>query len=123
MSEQPSIKGTIEVIQDKLTFPSGFVKQVLVVNTGGEWPQQIPVEFTKDRIALLDNLKQGDPVEVFYNLRGNEYNGKYYVNVQAWRVAGVEMPKKDEQQPPSQQPAAQPNHSQVDAGDGDDIPF
>jgi hypothetical protein len=25
-------------------------------------------------------------VMVSFNLRGNEYNGKYYVNLQAWKI-------------------------------------
>ena len=28
----------------------------------------------------------GQEVTVHFNLRGNEYNGKYYVNLQAWRL-------------------------------------
>jgi hypothetical protein len=34
----------------------------------------------------LDGLNEGDSVAVSYNLRGREWNGKYYVNVQGWKL-------------------------------------
>ena len=33
----------------------------------------------------LDGLAEGDEVEVSFNVRGNEYNGKYYKST-AWRI-------------------------------------
>ena len=116
--EQPSIKGTIEVIQEKQTFPSGFVKQIVVVNTGGEWPQQIPVEFVKEKTDLLSVLTQGQQVEVFYNLRGNEYNGKYYANIQGWRIDTGSQEQPPAQAAPVQHAKAAPTQVVTD-----EIPF
>ena len=81
-----TIAGTCLVVQDKLEFPSGFTKQVLVVDTGGQYPQQVPIEFVNDKTQLIENLQPGQDVEVGINIRGNEYHGKYYVNLQGWRV-------------------------------------
>ena len=40
----------------------------------------------KDKCQILDSFKPRDEVEVSYNLNGNEYNGKYYVNLVAWKI-------------------------------------
>lgn len=84
-----TISGTIKLIMDKVTFDSGFEKREMVVTTKETYPQDIKIEFVKDKTALLDNLGIGQEVEVSINIRGNEYNGKYFVNIQGWKIAEV----------------------------------
>ena len=84
--EQITLKGSVQLVQDLQTFESGFTKQVLILNTGGEYPQEIPIEFVKDSTSKISNLKVGQPIEVGINIRGNEYNGKFYANIQGWKV-------------------------------------
>jgi hypothetical protein len=86
MSEEIKIIGTVETCLPLETFPSGFSKRVLVINTGGKYPQMIPVEFVKDKVELLTGLRKKQEVTVSVNLRGNEYNGKYYANIQGWKL-------------------------------------
>lgn len=62
-------------------FESGFKKRVLVVKTTEEYSQTLPIEFTKDRASLLDGIAEGQIVTVNYAIKGNEYNGKFYVNL------------------------------------------
>ena len=80
------VKGTIKLINETQTFDSGFTKREFVVTTPEEYPQDIKIEVVKDKCALLDTFKVGDVVNVAINLRGNEYNGKYYVNIQGWKI-------------------------------------
>ena len=70
MSETNTIKGTVETVLDLQEFASGFCKRVLVINTGGDYPQTIPVEFVKDKVEILTGLRKGQEVEAFVNLRG-----------------------------------------------------
>ena len=81
------LNGTVKEIFDEVTFPSGFNKREFVVTDENEnYPQDIKFECVKEKVNLLNPLKKGDPVKVFFNLRGNEYNGKYYVNLAAWKI-------------------------------------
>ena len=80
------VTGKLKLIMEAQTFDSGFVKREFVVTEGSEYPQDIKLEFTKDKCSLLDKYKVGQDVDVSFNLRGNEYNGKYYVNLQAWKI-------------------------------------
>ncbi|MCH6255489.1 DUF3127 domain-containing protein [Puniceicoccaceae bacterium K14] len=87
------MEGTVKVIEDTQTFSSGFAKREFVVTSEDKFPQDIKFECTKEKIELVDKLKAGDKVKVSFNIRGNEYKGRYYVNLQAWRVenAGGEV--------------------------------
>lgn len=80
------ISGKIKLINDTQTFESGFQKREFVVTTNEQYPQDIKLECIKERVNILDAYSAGDEVKVAFNLRGNEYNGRYFVNLQAWRI-------------------------------------
>lgn len=80
------IEGSVKVILDTQTFNSGFQKREFVITTKEQYPQDIKFELIKDRIDIIDAYKVGDVIKVHFNIRGNEYNGKYFVNLQAWRI-------------------------------------
>lgn len=79
--------GKIKVISDTQSFASGFTKREFVVTTAHDkYPQDLKFEVVKDKCALLDSLAVGQDVQVSFDIRGNEYNGKYYVNLSAWKI-------------------------------------
>lgn len=65
---------------------NGFTKRVIVVETAEQYPQKLAIDFVKDKTSLLDKFKVGDNVSVGVNLRGSEYNGRYFVNLQGWKI-------------------------------------
>ena len=125
MSEETKISGTVETCLPLETFPSGFTKRVLVVNTGGKYPQTIPVEFTKEKVDLLTGLRKGQDVTVHVNLRGNEYNGKYYASIQGWKIdKGEAASGEDRQKMRGSEPHAAPKPAVPEPEDDDsEIPF
>jgi hypothetical protein len=80
-------KGNIKWIGDTQSFPSGFSKREFVVTTQHDkYPQDIKFEVVKDKCAMLDEYSIGSEVTVSFDIRGNEYNGKYYVNLACWKL-------------------------------------
>jgi len=71
---------------------NGFTKRLIVIETQEQYPQKLPIDFVKDKTNLLDKFQEGQEVKISINLRGNEYNGKYYVNLQGWRIENVGNP-------------------------------
>jgi hypothetical protein len=65
---------------------NGFTKRMVVVETAEQYPQKLAIDFVKDKTAVLDSYKVGDEVKVSVNLRGTEYNGRYFVNLQGWKI-------------------------------------
>jgi len=85
------ITGKIKKIGQIQEFAKGFTKRDLVVTTKDEYPQNILVEFVKDKCRLLDTYKIGDYVKVSINLRGREWKNKdnevkYFNSIQGWKI-------------------------------------
>ncbi len=89
MANSFELTGTPKVIEDLQTFKSGFTKREFVIEVpDGKYPQMIKFECVRDKIELLNNLTVGDELKVTFDIRGNEYNGRYYVNLNAWKIEG-----------------------------------
>ena len=82
------LNGTIKLIGEKQTFDSGFQKVEFVLTTNDEkYPQDVKFEIVQDKVDdFLKYNKVGSVVDVDFNVRGNEYQGKYYVSLTAWKV-------------------------------------
>ena len=81
------LTGKIKLIQERRTFDSGFTKrEMVVIVEDGKYPQEINLEFIQDKVSLLDNLAAGQEVTVTFDIRGREYNGRYFNNLQGWKV-------------------------------------
>ena len=66
-------------------------KQSFVLNTNKEYNPEICFQlFGEEKMQMLNNLSEGDQVEVAFNLYSREYNGKYYHNLDAWRIEKIE---------------------------------
>jgi single-stranded DNA-binding protein len=121
--------GKIKVIYETQSFPSGFSKREFVVTTAdSKYPQDLKFEVVKDKCTILDNYKEGADVVVNFDVRGNEYNGKYYVNLSCWKLSGGSGGsggggRNNEH---SQESPAEPSPEDLrktDDFDDDDIPF
>ena len=130
MSEKYTAQGAIKIVNETQSFAtSDFTKREFVITTEADtdYPQDIKFAFTKDKCAILDKYAVGQEVIVSFNMRGNEYNGKYYVNLQAWKIeglAGQAQPQQQQQSQPAQQQAP-PQQGEPSNEDlmGQDIPF
>ena len=40
----------------------------------------------KDKAAILDDVSEGDGVKVTFDIRGREYNDRFFVNLVAWKL-------------------------------------
>ena len=89
MSDTFELKGALKVLGQTQEFSGGFRKRELVITTEGDYPQDVKLEVVKDKCDLLDRLSLGQTIKVGFNVRGNEYNGKYYNNLQAWKIEAV----------------------------------
>jgi len=91
------VLGNLEKVSDKLT------KKQVVVTTNEQYPQDLAIEFLNDKIDTLKNFKVGNKVIIGINLRGREYNGKYYNNIVGWRVSADLGEVTNSQQQPARE--------------------
>jgi len=81
------IGGTLKVIGDIQTFPSGFTKREIVIETHDDkYPQLIPLSLLKDQTSLTNGMQTEDRVTAYFNIKGREYNGRYFNDLIAWKL-------------------------------------
>ena len=123
--------GKLKWIGEVQSFPSGFTKREFVVTTAADkYPQDLKFEIVKDKCSLLDAFEVGQDVQVSFDIRGNEYNGKYFVNLSAWKIQaanGAAEPARASKEPARGQAAASPEPNPADLRNNedfdDDVPF
>jgi len=94
--------GVVKAILDPKTFDSGFtVREFVVENPDDKYPKPIAFQTKQDKVALLDSLSVGDKVTVSFDLDGREWQGKYFVNLNAWRITQGRAPEPGSQDGPS----------------------
>lgn len=84
------LTGTIKKIFDRQDFPSGFYKQEFVVTTDERFPQDIKLDCLKEKVDMLANFEEGSPVKVSFDIRGREWNDRFYVDLSAWKIEPAE---------------------------------
>jgi len=119
------LTGKIKLIKDEQSFASGFTKKEFVVTTEEQYPQDIQFELIKDKTSLISNYNVGDNIKVHFNIRGSEYQGRYFVNLQAWRLESAIAGSAAAASAPSYAAASAPAPvaPSFDATVDDDLPF
>ena len=111
------VTGKIKVQQETQTFGNDFTKCNLIVVTDEQYPQEICIEFVKDKIDLLKSFKVGDSVKVGINLRGREWinpqgEAKYFNSIQGWRIESSDVTAEASQE-----------QNLIEEMQSDDLPF
>lgn len=100
----------------------GFRKREFVVEyaENPQYPQKIKFELVQEKCAELDKFNEGDMLKVYFNIRGSEWQGKYYVNLNAWKLE-----KTNESTNTTQQTAEKEivSDSLPASSEEDDLPF
>lgn len=113
------LQGKIKVIFEEKTFNGGFTKREFVLTTEEQYPQMIIMEMHKERAAVLNTIKSGDQVKVSFDVRGREWQDKYFNSLVAWKIeplaAGTPAPQD---MPPPPTPV-----DTIDDPIEDDLPF
>ena len=82
------ITGTIKEVFEVQTFANDFKKREFLLTTENDkYPQNILFGCLKDKIELLESVKAGDTVTVHFDISCREWNEKYFVNLNAWKIA------------------------------------
>jgi hypothetical protein len=123
------IKGKAHYVSDIINVTDSFRKRELVVefSENPQYPEFVKFEAIQDRCSLMDTVKTGDEVEVFFNLKGREWTNKqgekqYFNTLQLWKVnvlggATGAIPAANSPE------IAAPVDISAEPGQDDDLPF
>jgi|31_taG_2_1085359.scaffolds.fasta_scaffold06078_3 hypothetical protein len=80
-------KGKLILIGPEQVKSEKFTLKEFVIQTQDEkYPQSINFQISNNNMAQLNGINIGEEVEVSFDIRGNEYNGKYYNKLNAFKV-------------------------------------
>lgn len=82
-------QGIIHKIFDTQSKSDTFKTREFVIKHDGNYPQFIKFQLTQDRCDIVSQYKEGDNVKVSFDLRGREWNEKYFTNLNAWKMEAV----------------------------------
>src|ERR1700710_712079 len=87
------IKGKVHEVSATAQVTESLKKREVIVEyiENPQYPEYLKFEAIQDRCNLLDNVKPGDDVEVFFNLKGRPWTDKtgkktYFNSLQLWKV-------------------------------------
>jgi len=62
-------------------------RQSFVIDTGEKYNPEVCFGlFGSDKIEMLANYEVGKHVQVLFNVSSREFNGKYYHNLDCWKI-------------------------------------
>jgi hypothetical protein len=120
------ITGTLVQVNEPITGQGKngmWKKQEFIIETPGQYPKKVMITAWGDKINLAA-IKPGSQVTVGFDLESREYNGRWYTDVKAWKVAAGAGTGNAEG--PSDFGSTMPPPPAFDNGGGtadDDLPF
>ena len=123
------IEGTLHKIFDIESKSSSFQTREFVITTEGTYPQYVKFQLTQDKCGVIDGCQEGEKIKVSFDLRGREWQGKYFTNLNAWKVEKLVQNNQGFQAASAAPPAPPVFGENTDFGGGglpadfDDLPF
>lgn len=102
-------------------------KQEFIVETQEQYPRKVCVGVFNDKIPL-SSFNEGAMVKVYVNVESREFNGKWYTNINGWKIElqgeGAAASAADMPPPPPVPPSSNAADDWNSAEDSsDDLPF
>lgn len=106
----------IHYISPVMQVSENFQKRELILNDswekdGKNYPNYVLIEFTGDKMSLLDNFAPGQRVTVEAYVNGREYQGRYFNTIKGMNVMPYQATTATAQRPVQQAPGGYPQQS------------
>ena len=99
------LKGTILKINETQSIgDKGFTKRSLILQTLDKYPQELNIEFIKDKCDLLNNLAEGEQIAISTNILGRKWTNPegvdmWFNSLQGWNIELLIKQPEPEQEP------------------------
>ena len=79
-------EGVVKNIGTPIKVAEKLTGQDVVIEIPDKYPQWVLFQFKNDRTDQLRDVRVGDILRVSWNLRGREYQGRYFTTLEGWKV-------------------------------------
>lgn len=97
---------------------NAWQKRNFVIETAGQYPKKVCMQLFGDKVNECPNV--GEEVKVSFDAESREWNGKWFTQLNAWKV---ERQGAQVTQQPVYQAAQPPAPATTAAPQADDLPF
>lgn len=116
MELQGKTVAVLDLVSGTSRSGKAFQKREFVIETAGQYPKKVCMQLFGDKVNVCPNV--GEEVKVSFDVESREWNGKWFTQLNAWKV------KRQGAQPAPQQPVYQQAQPQAPAmPPADDLPF
>lgn len=81
-----TLQGKLHLINEAKQVSDKFTVKDFVIQTDGQYPQLITMQASNKSIEWLDKCKVGDEVEVAFDVRGRQWNDKFFNTLSAYSI-------------------------------------
>jgi hypothetical protein len=82
-----TIKGAVKLVNEVKVISDRFsVREFVITTLDPKYPQDILFQAVNDKMDMITPLRKAQVVDVSFNLRGREFNGRYYNTLDVWKV-------------------------------------
>jgi hypothetical protein len=96
-------------------------KMDFVIETNEQFPKKVCFTLFGDKISLIEGIIEGSEVEVYFTLESRDFNGKWYHNINAWKIEQAGSANAPKNYPPAYTEGDIPPEAADDSGN--DLPF
>ena len=91
-----------------------------VIETSDKFPKKVCITAWNELTDQIESTAIGSDLQVSFDISSREYNGRWYTDVKAWKVAGGSKAAKSNDAPPSSE-STPPDFPSIESAD--DLPF
>lgn len=113
------VEGKVHKVFDTDQKTDTFKARDFVIETEGNYPQFIKFQCVQDKTSIVDGVEPGERIKVFFDLRGREWQGKFFTNLNAWKIERDGGGDEFNQERPSTDEMPMSERDDLD----DDLPF
>ena len=125
-----STEGKLKRIHEEQIINERFKKREFVIETEEQYSQTLIFQLVQDKTNIIDNFKIGDKIEVYFNLRGREWQRdtdseiRVFNTLDAWRIEKLTENDSITSEVNDQNTDATPTSENIlKDEDEDDLPF
>jgi hypothetical protein len=119
------VTGTVEkllpAVSGQTKTGDTWQKQTFLLRTEDEYDNLYPIEAFGKAMEHLNGLSVGQKITAHFNVKCNEYQGKYYVSLGLWKIEKI-IKDVPQQQAPTKAYQAPPVTSNL-TDESNDLPF
>jgi hypothetical protein len=93
-----------------------------VIETADKYPKKVCIVAWKDLVDQVQQIPSGTQINVSFDVESREYNGKWYTDVKAWKIAAGGSNNAN-YAPTARQQAPMPTAEPPTMDSTDDLPF